>query len=893
MRSMATAFLAFTAYFMGIVFSATEKTDRSHQPGDITIGGLFLLHYSTENGNCGEFFPIGLGHVAAMIFALDKINKDPKLLPNVTLGYDIRDYCESTAKAMKHTYDFVRRNDFAFNSNKESCSRVNESNLTPIKRTPIAAVIGPTDSGSAVVAGSLLEVAGIPVISHSATSNELSSPQYRHFFRTAPPDDQQTSAMADIIQHFNWSFVAVVAMDDFYGRNGLWELEKQAEKRKTFCIAFAEYIPRQEYSGKLTRAVSKIKSYPNIRVVLLWLFGGYGRRFLKEAVKQKLEDRTWILSDALAAEDDVFAGLKEPEQPILRGSLGIQPRHLEIPNFETFVIQEIRYRVPWWEEFLKSQDNLNCSSTGRKNLSGCQKLLPSTIFDTYLPYVVDAVFAVAHALHQMEICSTSKGTTPGKGDKCRDSSHLPLDPQEVERYLQEVYFQGLTGRVSFDSSGDPVWSSYDIVHFQRSNSLSDQRHPVKVVIGSWVKGRRPQLRLNDTNIAWNTPINQTVIPKSFCHGDCPPGTFRSRTTACCWECIRCPAGTLSILVNSVNCTKCPRGQMPNEGRWKCLDLPEVESKWSSITSVLIILFASVGFSLVSICGAILYKYRNTPLVKAANRELSFILLITISLSFSVSVLTLAKPTNLTCSLGVCWRSTVLVTFISILILKTMKILSAFRINVIAERFKKFILAAKRQSFLVIALISVHVFLLLLWITLDPPHQERTIQPIEGNILLSCSLYHSSVGRALQIAITVYISFLAVICTFYAFKARSLPENFNEARYIVFSMYILLLSCVAYYPLDIGLTGTYATNLKCVGTLLSSYALLACMFGPKIYIILRQPEKNTHEAVSWQVSEYSFSSNYKGKINVAPINSDTNISQGYFHQEFPSVSSVAN
>lgn len=173
MRSMATAFLAFTAYFMGIVFSATEKTDRSHQPGDITIGGLFLLHYSTENGNCGEFFPIGLGHVAAMIFALDKINKDPKLLPNVTLGYDIRDYCESTAKAMKHTYDFVRRNDFAFNSNKESCSRVNESNLTPIKRTPIAAVIGPTDSGSAVVAGSLLEVAGIPVISHSATSNEL------------------------------------------------------------------------------------------------------------------------------------------------------------------------------------------------------------------------------------------------------------------------------------------------------------------------------------------------------------------------------------------------------------------------------------------------------------------------------------------------------------------------------------------------------------------------------------------------------------------------------------------------------------------------------------------------------------------------------------------------
>ena len=169
MRAMATAFLVFTAYLMAIAFSATEKTDRSCQPGDITIGGLFLLHYSTENGNCGEFFPIGLGHVA-----VDKINKSPKLLPNLTLGYDIRDYCESTAKAMKHTYDFVRRNDFAFNSNKENCTRVNKSNVTPIERTPIAVVIGPTDSGSAVVAGSLLEVAGIPVISHSATSNVTS-----------------------------------------------------------------------------------------------------------------------------------------------------------------------------------------------------------------------------------------------------------------------------------------------------------------------------------------------------------------------------------------------------------------------------------------------------------------------------------------------------------------------------------------------------------------------------------------------------------------------------------------------------------------------------------------------------------------------------------------------
>ena len=217
---------------------------------------------------------------------------------------------------MEHTYDFVRRNELMEEIQNSNCTCVNGKERKQNEPTPIAAVVGPTDSGSAVLVASLLQVASIPVISHSATSNELSSPQYRHFFRTAPPDGQQASAMADIIQYFNWSYIAAVTMDDSYGRNGVWKLESEAEKRKTFCLSFAEYIPRQEFIVKLKRAVSKLESYPTIRVVVLWLFGGYGRRFLKEAVKQMLIDHTWILSDALATEDDTFVGINISDQKI-------------------------------------------------------------------------------------------------------------------------------------------------------------------------------------------------------------------------------------------------------------------------------------------------------------------------------------------------------------------------------------------------------------------------------------------------------------------------------------------------------------------------------------------------------------------------------------------------
>ena len=878
-----------TLSFCALFSPKVTGSDRYHQPGDITLGGLFLLHYTTEDGKCGNFFPVGLGHVEAMIFAIEKVNSNPNLLPNITLGYDIRDYCESAAKAMEHTYDFVRRNDMVKELHNASCTRMNAKDETPNEPPSIAAVIGPTDSGSAVLVASLLQVAGIPVISHSATSNELSSPQYRHFFRTAPPDGQQASAMADIIQHFNWSYIAAVAMDDSYGRNGVWELESEADKRKTFCLSFAEYIPRQEYNAKLTRAVTKLKSYPNIRVVVLWLFGGYGRRFLREAVKQKLFDRTWILSDALATEDDVFVGLRNGDQKILHGSLGVQPRYLDNHEFEKFLVKEsTKSTVPWWKEFWQSENQYNCSSIAAQNeRNDCMEKVLRTIYDTYIPYVLDAVTAVAIALQNMDNCSSLD--SKNSGEPC-PKVYPNIDPEELEKYLRGVHFKGLTGRVSFDQFGDPVTSSYDIVHFQDSDVLSNVSHPVKCVIGSWEKGRAQKLQLNDAIINWNTMSSQTVFPRSFCHDDCPPGTFLSLTTPCCWECIKCPAGAVSTEVNDVNCTECPLGQIPGEDRSKCLDLPEVELQWSSLTSILVILFATVGLVLVTICSFVLYKHRKTPLVKAANRELSSILMVTIALSFSVSILSLAKPTNVTCSLVHCWRSTVLVTLISILILKTMKILSAFRIHVIAERFKTFILSSKSQSFLVLALIFVPGVLLSIWIALDSPRQERIIQPLEGTILLSCSLHQSSVGITLQIAITVYTSLLAVVCAFYAFKARTLPENFNEARYIVFSMYILLLSSVAYIPLDIGLKGSYATSLTCAMTLLSSYGLLACMFGPKVYVILRQPEKNTHEAVSSQVSDYSFSTSSRRKIGIIPARTST---AKHMQMEVASVSSFTN
>ena len=211
-----------------------------------------------------------------------------------------------------------------------------------------------------------------------------------------------------------------------------------------------------------------------------------------------------------------------------------------------------------------------------------------------------------------------------------------------------------------------------------------------------------------------------------------------------------------------------------------------------MTSILVILFATIGLILVGICSFVLYKHQETPLVKAANSELSSLLMVTTALSF-VSILSLAKPIDVTCSLVHCWRSTVLVTFILILILKTMKILSAFQISVIAESFKKFILSAKSQAFLVLALNFVPGMFLSFWIALDAPTQEGSYGQYKEpfycrvlciNRLLECHcrspfLY---IHRSLQLfarfmpskqehcpKILTKLDILDFLCTFYCFR----------------------------------------------------------------------------------------------------------------------------
>lgn len=161
------------------------KAERAFKSGDIILGALNVLHTKDSKDDCAEFFPVGVGHTEAMMFGIEQINSDPSILPNVTLGYDIRDYCETISIAVEQTYEFVRDRDldrlcenkssYSSIANETSCCNDLAKSFGGDISAPITAIIGPYDSATAVQIGSLLNVANIPIISFAATSDELSS----------------------------------------------------------------------------------------------------------------------------------------------------------------------------------------------------------------------------------------------------------------------------------------------------------------------------------------------------------------------------------------------------------------------------------------------------------------------------------------------------------------------------------------------------------------------------------------------------------------------------------------------------------------------------------------------------------------------------------------------
>ncbi|XP_056329404.1 metabotropic glutamate receptor 5b isoform X2 [Danio aesculapii] len=818
---------------------SNERRVVAHIPGDIIIGALFSVHHQppadkVHERKCGAVREqYGIQRVEAMMHTLDRINADPKILPNVTLGCEIRDSCWHSAVALEQSIEFIRDSLVAADESEEAGggARCADPGATPMKgKKPIVGLIGPGSSSVAIQVQNLLQLFNIPQIAYSATSMDLSDKSlYKYFMRVVPSDAQQARAMVDIVKRYNWTYVSAIHTEGNYGESGM-EAFKEMAGKEGICIAHSDKIWSNAGEQNFDRLLVKLRKYlPKARVVACFCEGMTVRNILMAMRRQNLVGEFLLVgSDGWADRYDVTDGYVREAA----GGITIKLQSADVKWFDDYYLKlrpENNMRNPWFPEFWQHRFHCRLKGHAQENHKynrTCGKrdsLRQQYAQDTKMGFVINAIYSMAHGLHSMQ-----KSLCPGVVGLC--DAMRPIDGSKLLEFLMKTNFSGVTGEnIYFDENGDSP-GSYVIMNFKKmGKDYFDYTN-----VGSWDNSG---LQIDDDEI-W--PSKEDII-KSVCSEPCDKGqikVIRKGEVSCCWTCTPCKDN--EFVFDEYTCRACELGSWPTDDLIGCDPIPVKYLRWGDPEPIAAVVFSCLGLMATFFVMSIFIIYRDTPVVKSSSRELCYIILVGICLGYLCTFCLIAKPHVIYCYLQRLGIGLSPAMSYSALVTKTNRIarILAGSKKKICTKKPRF-MSACAQLVIAFLLILLQLGIIVALFVMEPPdviHDYPSIREVN----LICNTTNLGVVAPLG-----YNGLLIMSCTFYAFKTRNVPANFNEAKYIAFTMYTTCIIWLAFVPIYFG--SNYKTITMCFSVSLSATVALGCMFVPKVYIILAKPERNVRSA----------------------------------------------
>ncbi|XP_072006400.1 extracellular calcium-sensing receptor-like [Engystomops pustulosus] len=682
-------------------------------------------------------------------------------------------------------------------------------------------------------------------ISHLATSSLLSDQiKFPSFFRTVPSDTYQSKGLAQLVLHFGWTWVGLLASDSDYGQQGI-QLVKQEIIKAGACVAFTEYILLGRADRNALHIVRTIKE-STAKVVVVFSSGLDLLTVLDEMLKQNVKGKTFVASEGWST--TTLEAVRKFSH-LLFGTVGLAFYSGIIPGFKEFLNKVHpdnsiggKWVKMFWEKAFSctftQQTNKTDSSvtsgnqcTGEESLESVQNSYNDVTNIRVAYNIYTAVHIVSQALEDLRTCNKQDKT-------CGNIGHFT--PWQLVHYMKHVRVTLSNGRqLYFNENGDQP-AVYDIINWQLGPE--DTIRQMKVGSYDTTVATDEVFSLNSSILLWAS--GDSKVPHSACSDSCQPGfriTTRKGQPNCCYECVACPPGEISNQTDSLNCFKCLWDQWPNLQKSRCLAkdieyLSYEEPLGATLTAL------SVVSSLVPILILRIFaQYKVTPIVKANNYSVSRLLLVSLVLCFLCSLAFLGYPQFQTCLLRQAAFGIVFALCISCILAKTIMVVLAFMATRPGSSLRKW--TSPWVSYIIILICFLIQFILSLsCLVISPPLPEFDIRTKPGVIIVECNEGSPSAFWAML----GYLFLLATISFIVAFLARRLPNSFNEAQFITFSMLAFLSVWISYIPASLSAQGKYTVAVEIFAILASSWALVICMFFPKCFIILFRPEINSRE-----------------------------------------------
>ncbi|XP_073481610.1 vomeronasal type-2 receptor 26-like [Aquarana catesbeiana] len=755
--------------------------------------------------------------ILLMKLVVQEINKNPDFLPNITLGYHIFSTCSDPKK----TLGYVTK---VLSGEKEA------PNYYCKGRGEVAGFIGDSHFHSSHVMAQLLSLYQYTQVSYRATDTRLRDGKlYPTLFHMTPDNRILYAAIIKFLQYFGWNWVGIILSNDGSSDEESQELSKILNQHG-ICVDYIfklkpDIVHDTEGLIKIWKSKAKV-------IIACETFASQFYYF-SQLMPFTLENITFIFPPPWSK----LPTYKFEDLTAINCSfifLWAQRINVQFENPEYGISFSRCHTDPILEDIwirlfscLSPNPLKNYFFNLFYNISAkpCRGVKYWKAFDGYttLPfYAYRAVYVLANALHWMYM---KKNKSEQNGFQHR-----------LHKYMRNVHYVESTGVKIYFNERREVATDLSLESWVFANSTYYLYYIITIIRPGFV----PEMFTNLSNpIFWK----KGKIPVSRCSDPCLPGSrkkFGSSIHKCCYECVPCPEGEISNISDSENCMKCPDEEWPNEKKDCCV--PKLMEFLSYTDDTIVAVFLAVSILCCLLTGFILgifIHYQDTPIVKANNRNLSYLLLVSIMLSFLCVFLFFGHPVDVTCMLRVTSFGVIFSVAVSSLLAKSIMVCIAFKATKPGSPWRKW-MGAKLPNAIICVFSLVQVKICVTWMSISPPFQDRDTHTYQGKIIIQCN-EGSVIGFY---SVLGYMGLLAAASFIIAFLARTLPDSFNEAKYITFSMLVFCSVWIAMIPAYLSTRGKYMVAVEVFAIVASSSGLLGCIFFPKCYIILIRPDLNT-------------------------------------------------